>query len=162
MLKKLVVALSGGLLAALLPACDAINLKELKPGVSTGYEVRDRMGAPSMEWQEKDGSRIWEYARTPEGTNNYMLVIGPDNVLREIRQVLTPANFAKVQPGMHQEDIRRLLGKPAQIIPFPLKKEVVWDWKTQSENNRETFFNVHFDEAGVVTGTSTSVTGSPG
>ncbi len=162
MLKKLAAAVSGSLIAALLPGCDAINLKELKPGLSTGYEVRDRMGAPSMEWQEKDGSRVWEYARTPQGTVNYMVIIGPDNVLREIRQMLTPENFARIQPGMSQDEIRRLLGKPAQIVPYPLKKEVVWDWKTQSENNRETFFNVHFDESGKVTRTSTSISGAPG
>ncbi|MCM8594599.1 tyrosine-type recombinase/integrase [Accumulibacter sp.] len=31
---------------------------------------------------------------------NYMLVIGPDGRLREIRQVLSEENFARVRPGM--------------------------------------------------------------
>lgn len=134
----------------LLAACDAVTFQELKPGVSTGFEVRDRMGAPTMEWKEADGSLVWEYPRTPNGIVNYMVVIGPDNVLREIRQVLTEENFAKVVPGMNKTEVRRLLGKPAEDTFFPLKKEWVWSWKTSDDGRIQTFFNVHFDEAGLV------------
>ena len=156
MLKKTVSGLLAGLAAVLLPACDAINLRELKPGVSTAYEVRDRMGSPESEWRESDGSLVWEYPRTPEGMVNYMLVIGPDQVLREIRQVLTDENFARVTPGMTREEVRRLLGKPAHQLHFPLKEEWVWDWKIKSEPSMDWFFNVHFDEAGRVVRTSTN------
>ncbi len=155
MIGKLIQGLLTGLLAATLPACDSVNLQELKPGVSTAFEVRDRMGAPATEWKEADGSVTWEYPRTPEGLVNYMLVIGPDNVLREIRQVLTEENFAKVQPGMTHTEIRRLLGKPAHQIPFELKKEIVWDWKTKTEPGMDWYFNVHFNRDGQVLRTST-------
>ncbi|MGE5385064.1 MAG: outer membrane protein assembly factor BamE [Betaproteobacteria bacterium] len=159
-MRKILAAISSAVIA-LLPGCDAIDRNELKPGVSTGYEVRDRMGPPTMEWKDSDGSVTWEYPRTPNGVENYMVVIGPDNVLREIRQVLTEANFARVQPGMDKAAIRRLLGKPAQEMFFPLKKEWVWDWKVKSESSTESFFNVHFDEGGRVVRTSMSQT-SPG
>ncbi|MCK7501841.1 MAG: hypothetical protein MZW92_76470 [Comamonadaceae bacterium] len=79
-------------------------MKDLKPGVSTGFDVRDRMGTPTLEWRNADGSVTWEFARTPEGKVNYMVTIGPDNILREIRQVLTEENFAKVREG---HDARR-------------------------------------------------------
>lgn len=161
MTQRFLAILSSLLATLLLLACDAANLQELRPGVSTGYEVRDRMGPPTMEWKESDGSLVWEYPQTPNGTQNYMVVIGPDNVLREIRQVLTEENFARVQPGMREQEIRRLLGKPANITPFPLKKEVVWDWRIGMESNSQLFFNVHFDDTGRVVRTSTSRTGSP-
>jgi outer membrane protein assembly factor BamE (lipoprotein component of BamABCDE complex) len=156
MIRRILQGLLTGVLAATLPACDRINLQELKPGVSTAFEVRDRMGAPTMEWKDADGSVTWEYPRTPEGLVNYMLVIGPDNVLREVRQVLTEENFARVQPGMRHEEIRRLLGKPAHQIPFELKKEVVWDWKTKSEPSMDWYFNVHFNRDGQVVKTSSN------
>lgn len=156
MLKKLLAGLCSGLLAAVLPACDSVNLKELKPGISTAVEVRERMGPPTMEWKEADGTLVWEYPRTPEGVVNYMLVIGPDSVLREVRQVLTEENFARIVPGMRREEVRRQLGKPAHEVYFELKKEYVWDWKTKSEPTMDTFFNVHFDQDGVVVKTSSN------
>ena len=156
MIKKLFAGLFSGLIAALLPACDGFNLKALKPGVSSALEVRDRMGPPSMEWKDADGTLTWEYSRTPEGMVNYMIVIGADNVLREVRQVLTEENFGKVKAGMSKEEVRRLLGKPAHELYFPLKKEHVWDWKTKSETSMDWFFNVHFDEDGRVLKTSSN------
>lgn len=143
-------------IAALLPACDVDRLNQLKPGVSTGEEVRKIMGQPNFEWKDADGTRIWEYPRTPEGMVNYMLVIGPDQVLREVRQVLTEENFNRVRPGMRMDDVRYLLGQPAHQVRFPLNQETVWDWKTKVEPGMEWYFNVHFNDDGVVTGTSTN------
>jgi len=148
--KKLPGIVSCMLIATLLPACDAVIFQELKPGVSTDFEVRDQMGAPTMEWQEADGSVVWEYPRMPNGVVNYMVLIGPDKILREIRQVLTEENFARVVPGMSKSEVRRLLGKPAEENFFQLKKEWVWRWKIKHEGNIQTFFDVHFDEAGRV------------
>ena len=142
-------------IAALLPACDVDRLNQFKPGVSTGEEVRKIMGQPNFEWKDADGTRIWEYPRTPEGIVNYMLVIGPDEVLREVRQVLTEDNFARVKAGMSQDEVYRLLGRPAHQQRFTLQQETVWDWKTRVEPGMTWFFNVHFDTAGVVTRTST-------
>lgn len=152
-MNKLFAGLLSGLIAAFLPACDGVNLEKLKPGISTTQNVRDIMGVPTMEWQDPDGSLTWEYPRTPQGLVNYMIVFGPDKVLREVRQVLTEENFARVQPGMSREDVRRLLGQPASEMYFSLKKEYVWDWKTKVEPGMEWFFDVYFDEAGNVTRT---------
>lgn len=137
-------------------ACDADKLGRLKPGVSHADEVRNVMGRPSLEWKDADGTRVWEYPRTPEGMVNYMLVIGPDEVLREVRQVLTEENFARVRAGMSKDQVRYLLGKAAHEQYFALQKETVWDWKTRVEPGMEWFFNVHFDADGLVRKTSTS------
>lgn len=129
----------GALLALL--GCDRTG--ELRPGVSTAAEVRAKMGEPTMEWREGD-SRVWEYPFTPEGTRNYMLTIGPDDVLRAMDQVLTPENFARVQAGMTRDEVRRLLGKPASVVVFERKGEEVWDWKLPSLPATISRFNVHF------------------
>ncbi|MQM31421.1 MAG: hypothetical protein CRU78_13225 [Candidatus Accumulibacter phosphatis] len=150
-----------GLVALAFSACDADKLSKLKPGITRADEVRQLMGAPSMEWVEADGARVWEYPRTPQGIVNYMLVIGPDKVLREVRQVLTEENFAKVRPGMSSEEVRYLLGRPAHELYFSLKQEKVWDWKTRVEPGMTWYFNVHFNNHGVVTRTSTNFTPGP-
>ena len=144
------------LIAVGFSACDVDRLSKLRPGSTTTDDVRQIMGNPSLEWRDADGTRIWEYPRTPEGMVNYMLVIGPDHVLREIRQVLTEENFNRVRPGMTKDQVRYLLGQPAHQVRFPLKQETVWDWKTKVEPGMEWYFNVHFNDDGVVTGTSTN------
>jgi hypothetical protein len=152
-LKKLLSGLLSGLLAASLPACDAINLDKLKPGVSTEQEVRAIMGSPTMEWRDPDGTLTLEYARTPQGIVNYMIILGPDKVLREVRQVISEENFARVKEGMSRDEVRRLLGQPASEMYFPLKKEHVWDWKYKVESGMDYFFDVYFSEDWRVTRT---------
>jgi hypothetical protein len=136
-----------GALAMLgLAACDAVTMKDLKPGVSTGYDVRDKLGKPGIEWRNDDGSVTWEYTRQPEGTECFMATIGPDNILRSLENVLTPANFARVQPGWTSDQVRRLLGKPRSVQKFALKKEV--GLAPAAEFSAEVFFNIHFGEDG--------------
>lgn len=144
------------MLAALLTLLGCDRSGELRPGVSTAAEVLEKMGKPAMEWQE-GADRVWEYPFTPEGTRNYMATIGPDGILKAMEQVLTAENFARVRPGMTRQEIRRLLGKPASVAVFELKREEVWDWREESPYlSSERRFNVHFDLDGRVTATSRS------
>lgn len=145
------------LIAALgLPACDGYVQSQLKPGVSTAAEVRRLMGEPGTIWRNADGSRTWEYTRQPEGSECFMLTLGPDEVLKSMEQVITPENLARVTRGMSQDEIRRLLGKPRSVQTFALKREEVWDWKIGREVTTDQFFNVHFDLDGRVLTTSRS------
>jgi hypothetical protein len=135
--------------------CDSAILADLKPGSSTAQEVRERLGPPAAEWPNGDGSVTWEYPRGPEGTRCYMLTLNERGVLQKIEQALTEGNFARIQKGWSAEQVRRLLGKPASEVKFPLKPEVVWDWRIDpaSPGNRA-FFQVHFSLDGYVTHTS--------
>ncbi|KAB2965176.1 outer membrane protein assembly factor BamE [Zoogloea sp.] len=156
-MRRLLYLFLGALAALGLAGCDAVTMKDLKPGVSTGFDVRDRLGKPGIEWRNDDGSVTWEYTRQPEGTECFMATIGPDNILRSLENVLTPANLARVEPGWTKDQVRRLLGKPRSVQHFTLKKEEVWDWRMPPEFSAEVFFNIHFSEDGRVTGTSRTV-----
>ena len=145
--------LLSGVIASM-PACDSLVLPKLKPGVTRTQEVEALMGPPTLTWRDPDGTQTWEYPRTPNGVVNYMLDFGPDDVLRAVRQVLTEENFARVQPGMTREAVRRLLGQPAHEYDFALKHEDVWDWRQQDVSGSDVFFNVHFSPDGRVTHTS--------
>lgn len=146
------------LLAALgMTACGLPTEPQFTPGVSTGAEVRQRMGTPTMEWRNDDGSVTWEFARTPEGTRNYMATVGADGILREFTQVVTEQNFARVSTGMDKDAVRRLLGRPKSVVLLDLKHQEVWDWPYPNPFlNTDMRFNVHFGADGRVQETSRS------
>lgn len=121
---------AAGLAAAvLLAGCDAQRMAELQPGVSTEADVRSRMGEPNRVWDDGNGARSFEYPRQPAGQVNYMARIGADGKLIAIDQVLHPAQFAKVVPGMPFDAVERLLGTPASRQVYarqPQHVQVTW------------------------------------
>jgi hypothetical protein len=133
------------LLVAALGACDRQRIEKLEEGVATEADVRAQFGQPENIWDGPGGERILEYNRQPSGHQNYMIGIGPDGRMTSLRQVLNPANFAKVQPGMMMEDVRKLLGKPMKKAPMPLKNEIAWDWRYMEPPNTSMVFTVWFN-----------------
>jgi len=140
------------LLAAPLAGCDRTSV--LEESVSTEVEVRKEFGEPRTITVEADGSRTLDYPRQPEGWTNYVIKIGADGKVTSIRQLLTPDNFAKVTPGLTQLEVRAILGRPARMQPFPLKKEEVWDWRFKQNGQESKMFSVTFDASGKVQGTA--------
>jgi hypothetical protein len=122
----LVAVAAAGLVLA---ACDPQRISELEEGVATEADVRQRFGEPEKIWDGPGGARILEYNRQPAGQKNYMITVSPDGRMTALRQVLNPSNFARVQPGMMMEDVRKLLGKPARTTTYALKNESAWDWR---------------------------------
>jgi outer membrane protein assembly factor BamE (lipoprotein component of BamABCDE complex) len=136
----------GGLCGALaLVGCDPQRIDKLEEGLSTEADVRAQFGEPEKVWDAPDGGRTFEYSRQPQGHQNYMVTIGPDGKMSALRQVLTPQNFAKVQPGMVMEDVRKMLGKPMKTTPFKLKNEVEYDWRYLEPPNTSMVFTVVFN-----------------
>lgn len=140
--------------------CD-VRMLDLKPGVSTATEVKRAMGQPTFEWKEPDGTVTWEFPRGPLGTVTYMVTMRPDGVLKEIRQVLTEEYFAKIRPGLTKDEVRRLIGRPAETMTFPLRKEEVWTWTFEQGSGMSWHFHVHLDLAGTVVTTSRNRIGEP-
>jgi hypothetical protein len=143
-IKAVLLAGASALLLGL-AGCDQQAIKELEEGVATEADVRARFGEPEKIWDAPDGGRTFEYNRQPAGHRNYMITIGTDGKMSALRQVLTPQNFAKVQPGMVMEEVRKMLGKPARITPFELKGEVAYDWRYLESPNTHMVFTVFFD-----------------
>ncbi len=155
--------LSRGLLALLasllLLGCDPQAISELEEGVSTEADVRERFGAPEAVWDGPDGAQIYEYNRQPAGHTNYMITIGADGKMAALRQVLTPQNFARVEPGMPMEEVRRMLGKPMKISPYELKRQTHYDWRYQDGPNTSDarIFTVVFDSDLKVVSTGSAI-----
>jgi hypothetical protein len=126
--------------------CDQQRILELEEGVATEADVRAKFGEPEKIWDAEGGARIFEYNRQPAGHRNYMITIGTDGKMSALRQVLTPANFAKIQPGMMMEEVRKMLGKPMQVIPYALKKETYYNWRyLEDQGNTSKIFSVVMD-----------------
>jgi hypothetical protein len=142
-------ALFMGILSGLLAlvGCDQQRIQELEEGVATEADVRAKWGEPEKVWDGEAGARIFEYNRQPQGHRNYMITIGTDGKMTALRQVLTERNFAKVQPGMPMEDLRKLLGKPAKTITYPLKPgETYYTWRYLADGaNTDMLFSAVLD-----------------
>ncbi len=133
-------------LAASLWGCGVVS--PVKNGMAEVL-VQARMGKPETVRKNSDGTQTWEYPGGPLGRQTYMVTVGADHAVKEVRQVLSDEYFAKVQPGMSRDDVRQLLGKPGVVSLFPARDEEVWSWRYQQQNAM--FFNVLFDKtAGTV------------
>ena len=131
--------------AALLSACDQQRIEKLEEGLATEADVRKQFGEPTQITEKADGSKVFEYPRQPEGSTNYLITIGADGKMSSLRQLLTPINFAKVQSGMDQAEVRRTLGKPAKTQHYAMKPdEEVWEWRFM-DGQQKKVFNVTFD-----------------
>jgi hypothetical protein len=144
------------LIAGLITGCDPQRIEKLEEGVATETDVRKQFGEPVQIVEHADGSKLLEYPRQPEGWTNYAIEIGADGKMSSLRQLLTPTNFAKVQPGMSQAEVRKMLGIPAKKITYPPKPdEEVWTWHFQQGQDKKDF-DVVFNRQGQVQSTATS------
>jgi outer membrane protein assembly factor BamE (lipoprotein component of BamABCDE complex) len=131
-------------LAALAATLAGCALSPVADGMDT-MQVQARMGKPETVRKKADGSETWEYPGGPLGRQTYMVTLSSDHTVREVRQVLREEYFSKVQVGMPRDQVRQLLGKPAETSVFPARDEEVWSWRYQEQNPM--FFNVMFDRS---------------
>ena len=129
-------------LAALLAGC--ANFTSVSSGMPA-QQVQAKLGTPETIRKSADGSEVWEYPGGPLGRQTYMVTLGSDRGVREVHQVLSDEYFSKVRAGMSRDDVRRLLGKPGEIMVFGARGEEVWSWRYQEQNPM--FFNVLFDRS---------------
>ena len=150
----LVAALAAGVLT--LAGCDQQRVAKLEEGVSSEADVKREFGEPKAVFNEADGSRTFEYPRQPEGQVNYFITIGADGKMTALRQVLKPAEFAKIVPGLDKSEVRKLLGRPAKTQRFDLKPdEEHWEWRWL-DGQQGKLFNVTFDRDGKVTSSAST------
>jgi hypothetical protein len=133
-----------GLAAVLALAAGCANFSGISPG-TPAPQIRAQFGAPGTIWKNPDGSETWEYPLGPIGVQTYMVTLGSDQTVREVRQVLSPEYLDRVQPGMSRDEVRRLLGKPREIAFFPARDEEVWTWRIQEFHFRYRRFHALFD-----------------
>ena len=149
---RLTVVLS----ALVLAACASYGGAGLRPGEARLEDVVRLMGQPAMRWQDPDGSIQLAYPRGPAGIHTFMVKLGADGRLQSNANVLDEAGFARIRPGMTQEQVLRVLGPPdyGRTAYFKARDELVWDWRACTYNVNIQRLYVLFDAtAGTVRST---------
>jgi hypothetical protein len=118
------------------------DFSAITPGTPS-RQVLSRAGKPDAVLKNPDGSQVWQYPLGPAGYQTYMITLGPDDAVRDVRQVLSDRYFDEVRPGMSREDVQRILGRPKEILYFPARDEETWTWRYM--DGQPMFFNVIFD-----------------
>jgi outer membrane protein assembly factor BamE (lipoprotein component of BamABCDE complex) len=122
---RILAILSATLLAA---GCASFDGRGLAPGKSTRADVEAVMGGPAEVVTSANGDSVLYYSRQPFGRANFAVTVGPDGVLRSVRQLLTRENVDKVKAGMSAKQVRELLGPPAKIDRMPVIKRDTWEY----------------------------------
>jgi hypothetical protein len=129
----------------------------LKPGLSQEQDVIALYGPPRRTWPEASGGRTLEYSSQPMGRHSYMVRLDAQGRLVGVEDALSPAQRARIEPGMSQEQVLRRLGTERSRVFFRNSGEEVWDWTVEPDPSGYGMrFNVHFKD-GIVVRTSHSM-----
>jgi len=132
---------------AAVSGCASYSGSDLKPGQATLQDVRASMGEPAMQWIAPDHSTQLSYPRGPAGFHSYMVYLDPSGHLQRIENVMDPTSFYRIEPGMSEDDVLRILGPsvPAWTHYFAARRELVWEWRYCNEFSQSSRFDVLFD-----------------
>ena len=137
--------------AALLGAsCAAYDGHSLRPGISTEADVLGLMGPPAVAYRNADGSRRLAYPRGPLGTQTYMVELGPDGLVRDVRNALTDDTFHQIRPGMTRDEVLSLIGPPGETMHFARLDQESWEYRFVDTWGYRAIFSVNFDRSGLV------------
>ncbi len=112
------------------------------PAAFVGLEraaVIAQMGQPDRERSLDDGSRL-EFPRAPYGRHTWFVYFDAAGRAKHAEQVLTPENFTRINPGMTQDEVLTLLGRPGDVRLLGRSRGVVWSYRY--ENNDCRWFQV--------------------
>jgi len=133
-------------LPLLIPALAAgcAGFSAINPGASA-RQVETLVGPPASVWKNADGSEVWEYPLGPLGVETYMVTLGSDHAVREVRQVLSDETISKLHVGMSRDEVRRLLGAPRDIGFSDSSDEEIWSWRYRDWGVRNMELYAQFD-----------------
>lgn len=123
-------------------------LTSIKPGM-TREEVLAHHGTPTRVVPLSTGTRL-QYSGQPQGRFANMVDLDNAGKVVSARQVLTPAEFSKIQPGQWSRlDMEREFGQPASIDHVASWKGDIMTYRWL-ENNVNMFFWAYLDGNNVV------------
>src|SRR5262245_52569665 len=86
-----------------LAGCTANVPRVVLPGMAA-TEVSARAGKPVAEGRFASNEPYWDYTDQPFGHANYRVTFGPDDRVRDVRNLLTEENLVNIQPRMTQKE----------------------------------------------------------
>lgn len=117
-------------LLPLLHACSSYAPPDALAGIGREALVA-RMGQPDMERPTDSGTRL-EFPRGPFGKHTWFVYLDAQGRAIRSEQVLTEQNLSRVEVGMAQDDVRRLLGRPGDVQGLARSRGVVWSYRYEN------------------------------
>jgi hypothetical protein len=142
--------LASGAFGLLLCACASYDGSSLSAGVSSEADVRSVMGVPGAEYTAADGTRRLVYPHGPLGTQTYVVSVGLDGRVRDVRQALQDETFYGIHPGITEKEILEMIGPPGEKMHFARTNTTAWDYRYVDGWGYPSVFSVTFDADGRV------------
>lgn len=90
-----------------------------------------QMGQPDRARQMDAGTRL-EFPRGPLGKHTWFVYLDATGRAIRSEQVLTEQNFNRINPGMRQDEVRQLLGRPSEVQALGRSRGVVWSYRYEN------------------------------
>jgi hypothetical protein len=130
--------------AAAAAGCASFGIGRVVPGKSTAADVEAKMGKPAERINLPGGESIWHYPRG-QARQTFAVRVGQDGIVRDVSQVLTMQNLAKVQARKSTtDDVRALLGPPFGVSSNRRLERELWEYYMY-EDQRPIIVVVQFD-----------------
>jgi hypothetical protein len=126
------------LMCLALPGCAGYAPPDTFVGMERAAVIA-QMGQPDRERSIEGGSRL-EFPRGPYGRHTWFVYFDAAGRANRAEQVLTPENFTRINPGMTQDEVLALLGRPGDTRLLGRSRGVVWSYRY--ENNDCRWFQV--------------------
>jgi hypothetical protein len=94
-------------------------------------ELVATMGAPDMQRQTTVGTRL-EFPRGPSGHHTWFVYLDATGRATRAEQVLTEPNFQQITPGMAQDEVRQMLGRPSHTQGLGRSRGEVWSYRYEN------------------------------
>lgn len=117
-------------LLSLLQACSGYAPPDPLSGISR-EALLARMGQPDLQRPTDTGTRL-EFPRGPFGKHTWFVYLDAQGRAIRSEQVLTEDNFNRVHPGMAQDELRRLLGRPGEVQGLARSRGEVWSYRYEN------------------------------
>ena len=137
--------------AVLLAGCaHPWNTVNLPPGTPLDQVIASA-GQPQRVVPLPNGGQRLQYTLQPLGRYAFMVDLDPAGRVVQARQVLTEANFHRIEVDRWtRDDVLREFGPPAQIDGVASWRGPVWTYRWRDLGNSDMFYWVYFDPQGVV------------
>jgi hypothetical protein len=151
-MRKLLLTAFSALFSALLFGCAGNPFAgfDILPGTPREAVVA-RMGQPYRTVRMPNGNERLQYSLQPLGRHAWMVDLDPAGRVVQARQVLTEANFHRIEPGKWtRDDVEREFGRPAWVDGVSSWNGAVMTYRWRDVANSDMFYWVYLDPRNVV------------
>lgn len=137
--------------AALLFGCagNPFRAYDMSPGTQRDVVIA-RMGQPTRVVPLPNGERL-QYSLQPYGRQAFMVDLDSAGKVVQAGQMLTEANFQRIQAGQWtRDDVEREFGRPAWIDGVSSWKGTVMTYRWRDVVNTDMFYFIFLDPDNVV------------